>query len=439
MLKVILKKYTPENIWAWLSFIKKKLKCFKVKIFIILRSHNSIFLNGLVKGYCKKIVWLDTLKPEIVFLQAEDSCIYEPSYEGVKKKINVPKPKIALYKLTDCILHGESSHVILNDVVVMERLPHVPLEYCNYSTGLIQGYNNKYAVCQTVTDIMHVDTAFFLGGNGSWNYYHWTVEIFSKLKYFLHSKVSELKIKIILPDHARKTKSFSMMLDLFLHGNYEFVYIPNNKQIKVKTLYLINTPSNVVFNSNKVLEFESHFLFFDKKSLDFIRNTVLNSPQYISFLDTIKSKKIKNKVYIARKIGSARGYNQNKVVEVVKKYEFESIHIEDLSFFEQIHLFQNVDFIIGASGAAWTNLIYIKKGSKAISWLGENIPVFSGYSTLASYYECDLNFFKCKVENINKAHSDYVVDLCLLEKTIKKSLGFNLNGLKICDSNLCLK
>lgn len=423
MLKDKIKKYLPISLWKSLSNIKMELDSFNTVVILKLAGSNFKSLKLHVRNKCKEITWLDTLTPEVVFLENESIEIYEPKYNAPQKLIKVNRPNICLYKFNNAKVHSESSHVLLGHSIVMERLPHVLLDYCNYSTGFIKGHDNNFSVYKKRYEPIFIDKAFFLGGNGSWNYYHWTIEIIPKLKYFLSSNISNQDIKIILPTHAKNIKSFSVMLEIILESSFEFVYLSKDQIANVQQLYIITTPSNIVINSKKNISFSMDFLYFDKKSINFLRDAVVSSSQYDIFLKENTSRLKIRKVFLARKENLFRKYNQDEVIGLVAKFGFESIYLEDLSFFEQVYLFQNVDFLIGASGAAWTNLIYVNKGVKAISWLGENVVSFSSYSTLARYYECDLEFLVCDVNNKTNTHSDYNVDLIVLENLLRKLMS----------------
>lgn len=417
MIKQKIKSVTPIPVWLFLSNSRRLLSRLKNPFFLWLANSKSSFLNFFVRNQVKELIWLDTIEPINTFRKSKTVEAFEPNY-GDQRSFTVERPSINLYKFENATVHGESSHIILHDLIVMERLLHVPVEHCDYSTGFIKGHDSKFAVYTSNYETVEVDKAFFLGGNGSWNYYHWTLEIVAKLKYFLVSDIAKKEIKIILPDHAKNIESFSIMLEIILNNAYEFVYISRGQVANVKELYTITIPSNVVFNTSRGKSFEKNYLFYDKESIDFIRESILSSAQYKAFVENIEEIKIFKKVYLARNDNAGRSYNQAEVLDLVVKQGFVPVYLEELSFLEQVHLFQNADVVIGASGAAWTNIIYNKPNSQGISWLGENIKSFSCYSTLAHYHDCNLRFFTCKVDDIDFFHSSYIVDLHTLSKKI---------------------
>ena len=420
MFKNQIKKYMPISLWKSLGNTKLSIISLKTNILLKLGKSDFKFLNFVIRNRSKKIIWMDSLPPDFVFVDSENINVYKPKYLEPQRFLNVQKPQICLYEFKNAKVHNESSHILLKNSVIMERLPHISLKNCNYSTGFIIGHDDTISLVKNFDNIVNVDKAFFLGGNGSWNYYHWSIEIIVKLKYFLSIESIDKSMKIILPDYAKNIPSFSSMLEILIGDRFPLIYICNNQLAQVERLYVINTPSNIVFNSRNNFILDADASYFDKNSIDFLRNKVISSTQYKKSLENSKIKFKSKKIFLARKENSLRNYNQIEVIDLVKKFGFSPIFLEELSFLEQIYVFQNSDFIIGASGAAWTNLIYVKKGMKAISWLGNNSHSFPSYSTLASYYGCNLTFFKCNVFNQEDLHSNYSVNLDILEGLIKK-------------------
>ncbi len=71
------------------------------------------------------------------------------------------------------------------------------------------------------------------------------------------------------------------------------------------------------------------------------------------------------KIYISRsRVNTRRVLNEEEVIQYLKKFGFECVHNEDLTFDEQIALFQNVTHIISCHGSQLTNIIFCKPGTK---------------------------------------------------------------------------
>ena len=100
------------------------------------------------------------------------------------------------------------------------------------------------------------------------------------------------------------------------------------------------------------------------------------------------------------------------IIPFFEKEGFQAIYLEDYSLEEQISIFYQAEFIVGPSGAAWSNLIFCQSGAKGISWLSEELSNFSVFSTLAKIFKCDLKFvLSDQLEKEGDIHSNYTIKL----------------------------
>ena len=112
----------------------------------------------------------------------------------------------------------------------------------------------------------------------------------------------------------------------------------------------------------------------------------------------------------------------------VKTYGFEVVYPEDSSVEEQIALFNNAEFIIGGSGAAFTNLLYANEHTNIIILEGykSNICIFS---SIAAHLNLNLIYQYDKtlgsIPSGYDIHSDFVVNVSDLEKLIIQMLKGN--------------
>lgn len=414
-MKETLRKYSPTFVWNLLKNIKKHTYISEADIIFYLSRFDLFTSSSFYKENIKNMVWLNSIKPESILSPGIENTNYFPDfYDGKYNKVSNVIPDVCLYKFNNARVHIDSSQILLSDCIVIDNCPKVLPSLCRFSYGLIQYHNTKLAYIQKRSKVVFADKAFFLGGDGCSNYYHWTVEIVSKLHYFTESKVIGDDVVIVLPEYVKKYDSFYRLVKSFDIERFRLVFIGVDEVLEAKSLYYINSPSKATYVKLGDSHLPDDRINFDKKSIEAIRYNVLNSSAYKNFKNKNKNKK---RIFLARKSNSVRKYNQLEVIALVEKYQFEVIYIEDFCFYEQVDVFQNAEFIIGASGAAWTNLIYIREGAKAISWLSGNLSTFAIYSSLAKYYSCELKFIKCQ-EIENQVHSDYTLDLSKLESLI---------------------
>lgn len=85
------------------------------------------------------------------------------------------------------------------------------------------------------------------------------------------------------------------------------------------------------------------------------------------------------RIFLTRKSTKKRHYNESEVWGVLKEYGFEVVAPETYTFCEQMALFNNADYIVGGSGAAFTNLLFCHSGCKVICFrsIRNYSPIFS--------------------------------------------------------------
>ena len=116
-------------------------------------------------------------------------------------------------------------------------------------------------------------------------------------------------------------------------------------------------------------------------------------------------------------IMSKRNMNDNEeIIEILENKGFKSYKVSELSFFEQIYLFNKAKVIIGPHGAAFSNLIFSKKELK----LFEIIP--SDHLSLKCKRFSNILGFeynRFNLERIDEADGDMFLD----KKTLTKILS----------------
>lgn len=367
-------------------------------------------LNVKTGSYqCKKLNFLDEISPITCFSGPEMGANKSPEYiDGDFEILNRRVPEVNIYRLKNCIFTINSSNFVSDGSLFVDRITDIPLSISDYSSGFLKRHNEVFGLININKELnfLKVGSAYFLGGNGSWNYYHWMTEILPKLKYiatesgFDRCKNLVVSSRVLVTDSFKKTiKSALGDLDFKIH------FLESGKLYLIDRLYLVSNPSNVLFNS-KMEKPRITFSYLRKSSIDYVRSIGLR------LVDGNIAKQKIDKIFIARKEGSARSYNQNEVESLlVKEFGFEVIFFDDLSIEEQIKIFSSARFIVGPSGAAWTNLIFCRKDVKLLSWLPTNAKEFSVYSSMAYNYGLKMIFLEAMPDVKDQLHTSYRVSL----------------------------
>lgn len=355
----------------------------------------------------------------------QENISVSPKYlDSIPHVSKYPVSDIKIFKLQNVFCNINSSSYILKnkDVVYMEEFPYIDRCKANYASGFIHSHNNDFAYIKRFNrkKIHKYKNVFFLGGNGSFNFYHWMIEILPKLLLINNSHIDKYDIDtIVVNDRVKENHNYMWLLESCLShlDKVNIVYVNQRDNIFVKNIFFMNTFNQTVYNFRDYNYKYSVSTIYNMESLKYLEKK-LN----IKIVDD-KSNFYK-KVFILRDEETVskfnkRSYNQREVFDFFQKKGFVGISFGKLTLTEQARIFKNADFIVGPSGASWSNLIFAKSGAKAISWLPKQLKFFDTYSSLAYLHNVDMCFIE--YETIDSSlHGPYNLPLENVVRTYEK-------------------
>ncbi|UOE38498.1 glycosyltransferase family 61 protein [Chryseobacterium oryzae] len=287
------------------------------------------------------------------------------------------------------------------------------IHYVYNTTNLIQ-HSVTLAKVKNHKNISFNKEAIFLGGTFTFNYYHFFTEILSKIEFF--NNIPDAKDKIIVVDKdVEKTENLRELLSIFLK-DYKIMFLEHENYYHFEKLWHITSPNYTIPNIMPGEKYESSFSKLSKNSLEYLRKKCFEGINY----NKIKIKPVE-RVFISRK-SKFRKYNEDEIFAVAKPYGFEEVFFEDLNIHEQIYLVNNAEYIIGPSGAAWTNILFTKPNAKGLTWLSSVWGDFSIYSTMAKHMNFDLYFYIFP-QISDDFHENYILDAEIFSEQLKKLIS----------------
>lgn len=378
-------------------------------------SLGSRFTRSPIDILALPLVWMDQAKSHEKGLLRRGSkgITYGPHYIGrVQTTEHVCLPDIHYYVFEKARISATSFSVILNDKqVIIDRAIGPDQNKFDYAGGHIIRHSGNTAIVR-LGKSEHINKGIFLGGNGSFNYYHWMVEILAKLEFL--PKLPELyqNYPLLVSEDVVRIPSFRETLDLFAKG-CELIILDKQLSYVVDELIYINSPNNLPFNLFGNQKFKCAYVTIDSLSIDYLRKVALQGA-----LSSPASLNYPKKIFLCRK-GGLRNYNQEEIFDYLSGFGFTKIFMEDLSFLEQVKTIHHADFILGPTGAAWTNLIFCRTGAKALCWMADEFGDFSAYSSIAGTVGVDLRYltYKAGVHSTGELYcKDYYIDLSMIKK-----------------------
>ena len=237
------------------------------------------------------------------------------------------------------------------------------------------------------------------GGSGN-NYFHFLFDLIPKI--YLLKKILSIE-------------------------SIDYFYVPKITGWQKKIYKLFNIDEKKLIDSHKYRHIQgdlviavSHPWYFKS---DF-QNETKNIPDWIinynrsKFLPLMKKFSNHKKVFLDRsssKYNHCQIINYDETIDFIKNKDFKIYNVEELDFKEQIYLFNQASVIIGAHGAAFTNLIFCKPDTKII----ELIPI-SHPSQKCDRISKILNLNYHRIETSNYSKKDFPDGILVNKENLRK-------------------
>lgn len=130
-----------------------------------------------------------------------------------------------------------------------------------------------------------------------------------------------------------------------------------------------------------------------------------------------------NRIYISRSGTSYRKViNESQVTEVLMSRGFSVVHPEKLSFEEQVRIFAAAEVVVGLTGAAFNNMMFMHSGCPVVEFRLENDNTNLHYFSYASAHELPYYYISCKGDATDRTFANFFVDIDLLNSTVDMAL-----------------
>ena len=163
------------------------------------------------------------------------------------------------------------------------------------------------------------------------NHYHWLFDALPRLK-LLENVIDAIEV-FIVPNQISKNQ----------------IWMLNQMGITEERLYKITPTEKIWFENIYITSLPGSEGFSPKWAIDFLRK---------SFGITKNKKKEKNYYFTRRDVKTRQIINEEAIITLLLKHDFEVITMSELSFIEQIEICSNAKTIISYHGAALSNIVF---------------------------------------------------------------------------------
>lgn len=379
-----------------------------------------IFLDFfLIRKFLNKKNFLQTIlrHGNVLYNQKISNC-----YGSINKN-KAPYPTLHHFEvqsqyalqLKDVQIIGSSHIIILDKKYVLYNYNFLEDDNIKFTDSGILYCTKKYCFIDKIFSNIEIKSGIALNGNFSNNYCHLLIEIISKFQILKELNI-DIDIPIILDKICLNQTQYKELINLFNKEKRKLIYIEPRNIYKVKNLIYLSSPNFIAPNFKDLLGSQTSFALLNFSNLNFIKESML---QYLG------SGTLKKKIFISRKtVSNRRSYNEFEVQKCLEKYGFECYFPENHSIAEQIFVFKNAEIIVGASGAALTNLIFCNNSCKVICLTSYPMN-YSPFITIAAFVGFEIYTLHDSELTISKKtniQSGFSISIDELECTLKDKI-----------------
>lgn len=326
-------------------------------------------------------------------------------------------PPICLARYSKVEVCGRTNLVFASDAVICHDLYDFNCDYTSeelHGRHLIDIRRHRIKRCNTDPETINLSVAASFVDACSSNYAHWLTEVLPRIATFCSVKtLSNVPIIIDSCLHPNIMES----LELIVGGDREVILLPVGRTICVNELFMTAATGYVPFDiRNNGCKTNSHGIF-SSLALKLMKSKILNFTSNNNYNFPPK------KIFLKRRSGLRMLVNSEEIESLLLFHGFTIVETENLSFIEQVNLFQSVDQIIAPSGAALANAIFCRKGTRVSVLMSKHKNMIYRYwFNMLAPQGIDVSYIIGTPEDRHRSdiHSDFTVDFSDVSKILNQ-------------------
>jgi capsular polysaccharide biosynthesis protein len=325
-------------------------------------------------------------------------------------------PPIYVAKISNGIVYGGTNLVMTEDGVICHDLYDFERDYTSeelHGRHLINAEKcrMRWLLYDEAPELIPA-AATFVDACAS-NYAHWLTEVLPRIAAFC----SEEKFKNIpLVINEGLHKNIMESLCLMAGPEREIITLPIGRALQIDSLYLTSVAGYVPFDRrNNKRPGHSHGIF-SPAAFELIRKQVW------SFTEELPKQAWPEKIYLRRNSGVRKVTNAAELEALLVSQGYAIVEPEKLTFLQQVQLFRAAKEIVSPTGAALSNAIFAKPGTRITIIMARHENMIYRY-WLNMLAPVQINVFYVLgniIENHHLGiHADFSVDAKNIDELIK--------------------
>lgn len=250
-----------------------------------------------------------------------------------------------------------------------------------------------------------LSAGIMINGQYSFNYYHNMYENLIRLLPLKEvNEVIPSEASVIIDSDIVKYESLKRAYEILSGGLKRNTEVITKEDLfAVGQLYCISdvnyiVPSHANFQTGNETDY-----IFDKEFTFGMRNELLHYKSHNIF---------PKRIFITRNNTAHRHFNEDKLFGVLESYGFEKVAPENYSMEDQMKMFNDAEWIIGGSGAAFTNLMFCSEDCNIVCVKGYTSYVHPVFVAPVCFVKARMRYFMTKNGfSAMFAHSSFTIDV----------------------------
>lgn len=314
-------------------------------------------------------------------------------------------PNLHCHHLKDVIITGDSDCVVdLNSGCLINNMCYNVEGNITLIDGLLYRHMENHCTVRSnfKKEPIRIKEGIMISGKFSANYYH---ELYENLNRLLLIDLYSLPedVPLLVDEVVFKIPSLEKIFTILSANSKRTIVKLKPRQLYlIDSLYTFDHINDLAPHINR-LQAGSNYFRYDKEYTAKERDLLL---AHKSDIDSPK------RIFLTRANTSHRHFNEDEIFDILSHFGFERVATEKYSFEDQVALFNNAEWVIGCTGAAFSNVLFCNEQCKIICFrssnLGKEPPIFNTIAQMFGarfwYYAPDWTKSKTSV------HSDFYVD-----------------------------
>jgi capsular polysaccharide biosynthesis protein len=323
-----------------------------------------------------------------------------------------PRPYVSV--IENAIIFGGESLVVVNDNLILndELVDFAGREF-GKKTSRVEPYEDAVRLTQYAKPSLYIKEGVLLSCGHDANYFHWLAECLPKLLW-MDSLEQFNDVPLLIP--AGLHTNLMVALKRLNTHNRQLIYIETGTSCAVERLIVPSALSRIVdrYEGSPVFNVD---IVLSHTWLTKVSERLKENVSY--------RKKPWRKIFLTRRKGIRALGNREQIELMLLEQGFEIVELEGASLDFQIELFSEASMVVAPTGAALTNMLFCRPGTKVIIFMSNHETTnFYFWSNLGAINNLDITTIAgerlFKLTDYWSVHDDYVVDADLVLEEIVK-------------------